>query len=71
MRRWLAVLILRRRRDYLEERVDWIRQMLWSGQSSLESTEQQLRAVQARLWAAESPRSLISGRADPGISQRG
>lgn len=69
---WLVVWHLRRRRDSLSDRVDWIRDCVWSAQAALELAEKELREAQARLWCAESPRKLLDrGRADAGLSSRG
>lgn len=72
MRRWLVVWHLRRRRDSLSDRVDWIRDCVWSAQVALDQAESELREAQARLWCAEAPRTLLDrGRADSGLSTRG
>ena len=72
MRRWLRVWLLTRQRDSLSHTVDWIRDVVWSGQVQLEKAENRLRAVQAELWAAEVPEKLIDrSQADAGMSQRG
>lgn len=62
MIRWLKAFALRRRRDRLSNHVDWLRDMVWSGQIALEKAEAQLRAAQAELWIAESPRHLLNQR---------
>lgn len=59
MMRWLVVWHLRRRRDALTERVEWIRDCVWSAQAALELAEKDLREAQARLWCAEAPRTLL------------
>ena len=72
MMRWLVVWHLRRRRDALTDRVDWIRDCVWSAQAALETAEADLRKVQARLWCVEEPCTLLHrGRADAGVSSRG
>jgi len=59
MIRWLMIWHLRRRRDKLAADVEWIRDTIWSAQAQLERVERALRAAQADLWIAESPRSLL------------
>ena len=72
MMRWLVVWHLRRRRDSLSDRVDWIRDCVWSAQVALDQAESELRETQARLWCAESPRRLLDpGRTASDVSQRG
>jgi len=72
MMRWLVVWHLRRRRDSLSDRVDWIRDCVWSAQVALERAEADLRKAQARLWCAESPRRLLDpGRTESGVSSMG
>ena len=70
--RWFRVWLLRRRRDRLSAHVDWVRDMVWSGQIALEKAEQELRAAQAELWCVESPRaSLGPRRPEDGFLYRG
>ena len=68
MMRRIQVWRLRRKRDQLQERVDWIREHVYSGQIALEAAEAKLNALQAELWCVEPVESLLQPyRADPGI----
>jgi hypothetical protein len=59
MRRWLQLWLLRRRRDALYDRVDWLREHISFGQVMLDKAEADLREAQAALWCAQTPESLI------------
>lgn len=61
MMRWLVLWNLRRRRDSLSDRVDWIRDCVWSAQVALGEAEAKLREAQARLWCGlASPSSYFN-----------
>ena len=68
MIRWLRCWRLRRAQAKLQAEIDWLRDTIWTDQIRLNELEARERAVQAELWIAESPRSLLP---DSGISQRG
>lgn len=70
MIRWLVLWHLRRSQAKLQAEIDWLRDTIWTDQIRLEALEVRERAVQAELWVAESPRSLLSGR-DSGLTSRG
>ena len=71
MMRWLLVWRLRRARDRLRSEIDWLRDAIWTHQIRLDRLEKRERAVQAELWAEESPRALLPRRADSGLSMEG
>jgi hypothetical protein len=72
MIRRLLLWRLRYQRDKLSDRVDWIRDCVWSAQVALDRAEADLREAQARLWIAEAPRKLLDpSRSDTGVSTRG
>ncbi len=68
MFRLLTVWRLRRAQARLRSEIDWIQQTVVAHQFRLDLLEKRERAIQAELWGAESPRSLLP---DSGISQRG
>ena len=68
MFRLLTLWRLRRARVRLRSEIDWLRKSVWRYQIRLDLLEKRGRVVQADLWIAESPRSLLP---DSGISQRG
>lgn len=61
---------LRRAQSRLQAGICWIRDTIWTDQIRLSVLEKRERAVQAELWIAESPWSLLSDR-DSGLSPRG
>jgi len=71
MIRWLAAWRLRRAQVKLQREIDWLRDTIWTDQIRLSALEVRERAVQAELWIAESPRSLLSRRPNAGLSSRG
>ncbi len=71
MIRWLLCWRLRRAQARAKSEIDWIRETIWSHQIRLEALEKRERAIQAELWIAESPQSLLSGRPNAGVSSRG
>lgn len=68
MMRLIVVWRLRRAQARLRSEIDWIQQTVVAHQFRLDALVRRERAVQAELWAVESPRSLLP---DSGISQRG
>jgi hypothetical protein len=71
MIRLLILWVLRRQRDAALERVAWIREEVYSGQIALDLAEKRLRATQARVWAAESARTMLKpGRPAAGVASR-
>jgi len=71
MIRWLLVWRLRRNQARLRSEIQWLRDEIWSSQARLEKVEALERAVQADIWIAESPRSLLGPiQPDAGLSPR-
>ena len=70
MIRWLVCWRLRRAQARLQAEIDWLRDTIWTDQHRLAALEVRERAVQAELWAVESPQSLLTDR-DSGLSPRG
>lgn len=62
---------LRRAQSKLQAEIQWLRDQIWTDQNRLTALEGRERAVQAELWIAESPQSLLSGRPNAGVSSRG
>jgi hypothetical protein len=72
MMRWLVVWRLRRAQRRLQSEIDWLRDTIWTDQTRLAALEVRERAVQAELWCAESPRSLLDPcRPEDGFLYRG
>lgn len=67
MIRWLVCWRLRRVQAKLQSEINWLRDQIWTDTAQLAVLEVRERSVQAELWCAESPRSLLSDR-DPGLS---
>lgn len=65
MFRLLTVWRLRRAQAKLVSEINCIRQTIYAHQFRLAKLEDRERAVQAELWAVESPRSLLP---DSGVS---
>lgn len=59
MIRWLVVWRLRRARDRLSDRVEWLRDCEWSARIAKDQAEDRLREAQARLWCVEAPQKLL------------
>lgn len=59
MIRWLLVWRLRRALRRLQAEIQWLRDEIWTTQDRLTKVEAAARMVQADLWIAESPRSLL------------
>ena len=71
MIRWLVCWRLRRAQARLQAEIDWLRDTIWTDQIRLADLEVKERAVQAELWIAETPRSLLSRQPTAGLSSRG
>lgn len=71
MIRWFVVWRLRRAQSALQQEIDWLRETVAHGQVRLDQLENRERAVQAKLWGAQSAHSLLPRRADSGISSKG
>lgn len=71
MIRWLVCWRLRRAQSKLQSEIQWLRDQIWTDQNRLISLEGRERAVQAELWCAETPQSLLSNDRDSGLSPRG
>ena len=71
MIRWLLIRHLRRRRAAVALRLSEVQDYVCSSMPEAERLESRLRAVDAELLLAESPRVLLSaGRADSGFCPR-
>lgn len=60
MNRWLNLWYLRRRQQYLEERMRLLKEQMTYAQVFLELAEQEHRKVAARRWCLESARTVFN-----------